>query len=339
MKFRMFVAIVALYAGVAQIARAAGSYSYNPTSAPSDQFRLVDPVPSLPAVQAQAIAPAQDLPPESNFSPINPTNSPALTSQGRAIAEAPATSNAIQSSSQPPPEECLNESTLYTRVDYFHWNETSGGQDFVSEGGPMVTLGYQFRHRAQRWRAEVFGAETDAGYQLAFPGDPDDFVTSYRSYLGTREEYELIYDPQIFPSLSIFGGLGSRFWIRNIPNTLSKNDYAIGGYEEKWWTLYPYIGLETRRTMDKDAEFFFMGRIGLTAYTLETATVTDLWLNPTAGATGQLEGGIRGQAIFLSAFFEGMGWGESAQKLSGGFYWSQPKSQFYTIGLKTGYAF
>jgi len=40
-------------------------------------------------------------------------------------------------------------------------------------------------------------------------------------------------------------------------------------------------------------------------------------------------------AVFIGAFFEGMGWQQSGE--SGG--WLQPRSTMYLVGLKTGWWF
>ncbi len=45
----------------------------------------------------------------------------------------------------------LFESTWYTRVDYFNWNERVGGDIFMRNNGVVPTLGYQQRYRRQRF--------------------------------------------------------------------------------------------------------------------------------------------------------------------------------------------
>lgn len=251
------------------------------------------------------------------------------------ISHEPAPTSTIISPT--PAADCdrLIESTLYTRVDYFHWNERIDGADFVNENGVLVTLGYLHRSGPERFRAEIFGDQVNYGAPFEDNNGDPDFIPSHTDYLGLRAEYELIYDPEVFPSLSLFGGLGTRFWLRNLPDAVSNNGVLIGGYEETWWTIYPYIGAETRRTMQKDSELYGMGRIGVTAVTWERATINDVAIYPRPGVTGQLEGGLRGPHLFLAAFFEGMSWNQS--RPAGG--WLQPTSTMYTVGLKTGYTF
>ncbi len=219
---------------------------------------------------------------------------------------------------------------MYVRTDYFHWNERLFGADFVNEDGELTTLGYVHRYGVQRVRGEVFGGEVNYGAPL-----PGDFLSSHTDYLGLRGEYELIYDPDVFPSLSLFAGLGTRFWLRNLPDAVTNNGVPIFGYQENWWTIYPYLGAETRRTVQKDTELYGMGRIGVTAITWERATINDVALYPRPGVTGQLEGGLRGQHLFLAAFFEGMNWTQSHPAQG----WLQPASTMVTVGLKTGCSF
>jgi hypothetical protein len=75
-----------------------------------------------------------------------------------------------------------------------------------------------------------------------------------------------------------------------------------------------------------------MARIGCTAVTLEHSTDNTAALYPKPGVTAQLEGGVRGEHLFASAFSEVMYWNQSA--VSDG--WLQPASTMVTVGLRTG---
>ena len=70
----------------------------------------------------------------------------------------------VQSEPACPAHERFIESTWYTRIDYFHWNERFAGADFVNEDGPFWTLGYLFRLR-QRMDKRGFSPD-DPLYQL-----------------------------------------------------------------------------------------------------------------------------------------------------------------------------
>jgi len=58
-------------------------------------------------------------------------------------------------------------------------------------------------------------------------------------------------------------------------------------------------------------------------------------------ATTQLEVGVRGPVAFVGVYFEMMQWTQSAtvQKFAMNAEFSQPRSQMFLVGLKTGFSF
>ncbi len=234
-----------------------------------------------------------------------------------------------------PPDRRPIESTWYTRIDYFHWNERFEGADFVNEDGPLFTLGYQRRNGRERFRGELFGSSVHYSADVLNSSNMLEPLSSHTNYLGVRGEYDLLFEPEAIPSLSFFTGIGTRVWNRDLPDDFTSSGTFVAGYQEFWWTVYPYLGMETRRDLHSGIELFGMGRIGLTAITLERASINDAALYPKPGVTGQLEGGLRGKHVFVSAFSEMFSWQQSAE--SGG--WLQPRSTLFTVGLRTGYSF
>ncbi len=234
----------------------------------------------------------------------------------------------------------LAETTWYTRIDYFSWTERLDGANFVKETGAIPTLGYQRRAGPERWRVELFGSKVNYTADIAFD---DGFVThdkSFTDYLGTRFEYEFMYEPNRWPRVSLFAGAGSRLWIRNLPDQEIDSQHVTIGYQETWWTFYPYMGIESRRTTTQDPKFYWRGRVGLMAFTYEHAS-DGATLYPRQGATAQFEVGVRGPVVFLGAYFEMMQWSQSAtvQKLETNAEILQPRSQMFLVGLKTGFSF
>jgi hypothetical protein len=231
--------------------------------------------------------------------------------------------------------EQLTESTWYTRIDYFHWDERLDGEDFVNEDGPLMTLGYVRRVGRERFRGEVFGG--NIGYEggVDYEDGTSELLKSHTDYLGVRGEYDLLFEPDVWPDVSFFVGIGSRFWFRDLPDDYTASGVLVWGYEETWWTLYPYVGMERRRTLDDGLEFFFSGRIGSTVLTYQHVTWNDVTLYPKLGITGQLELGLRGRHLFLASFFEGLTWGESNIRRDS----LQPTSRMVTVGLRAGLSF
>jgi hypothetical protein len=228
----------------------------------------------------------------------------------------------------------LVESTWYTRIDYMHWNERLDGANFVTENGPLFTIGYQRRVGQERFRAELFGSQVSYASTVFFNDGSSQPLNSTTDYLGGRAEYDYLFDPEWPTPIVFFGGIGSRFWIRNLPDSVLDGE-TIRGYQETWWTIYPYLGMETRHDETRDVEFYGRGRIGLVAVTYEHLTLDETTLFPGPGVTGQMELGFRGEFLFLAGYFEAFTWRQSGE--SRGFV--QPSSLLVTVGLKTGITF
>jgi hypothetical protein len=255
-------------------------------------------------------------------------------------AELPLPIASSAAESRPEPVERLGdrltESSWSARIDYFHWNERLDGQDFVNEDGSLVTLSYVRRVGPERFRAELFGGNVGYGAEIDYDDGTSEFLSSHTSYLGLCGEYDLMYEPDWWPAASLFAGFGTRFWFRDLPDETTALGTTIWGYRETWWTMYPYLGVETRGSPTvRDLEFFGSVRIGSTAFTYENVTWNDVTLYPEIGLTGQLELGLRGPRLFLSAHCEAMTWGESDAVRDS---W-QPRSRMVTVGLKTGFRF
>ncbi len=231
----------------------------------------------------------------------------------------------------------LFESTWYARVDYFQWTETIHGEKFMENTGAMPTLGYQRRHGRQRVRAELFGSRVD--YFADLGGLDDSNVTDY---LGLRGEYEVMYEPDTLPRTSLFAGIGTRFFVRSIPD-ITIGSVLVDGYQESWWTFYPYLGAETRRTLKPEWEFFYRWHLGLTAFTREHIASNDVTLFPRAGAVVMSELGFRGPRWHISFYTEVMAWSPSRRVLAYDapfvYQVNQPESINTMLGLKTGFSY
>ncbi|MEN6459293.1 MAG: hypothetical protein ABFC63_10210 [Thermoguttaceae bacterium] len=222
------------------------------------------------------------------------------------------------------------EATLYTRFDYFAWNEQYGGDRLLDEYGTLYTLGYQRRLGFNRFRLEVFDGVVH--YEGATQsGRP---VSSTTGYMGARGEGERIWDLDVQPkaTTSFFAGLGSRIWLRDLRDgtIIGADDYS-SGYQETWWTIYPYCGLEKKWLLENNEEIFLSGRLGCTAMTYQMASLDDAApLFPRVNISSQVECGLRYGHFSMSACFESMTWQHSAEARG----WIQPDSRMTTVGLK-----
>lgn len=234
-----------------------------------------------------------------------------------------------------PPERPV-DSSWYTRIDWFHWAEQIDGFDFVTESGALYTVGYERKVGPERFRVELFGG--DMGYDGYGQFDNGDLepLSSTTHYLGARGEIEYLYAPELWEDRANFVfGLGSRVWIRDLTGGIGDYGTPIWGYQEAWWTIYPYLGLEARRPLGGSWLLYSQARIGATAFTYSYASIADEPVWPRCGITSQVEVGLRGKHFFLSGECEVMTWSESS--VVEGLY--QPNSQMVTVGGRCGLHF
>jgi hypothetical protein len=234
------------------------------------------------------------------------------------------------------------QSTWYYRLDSFTWNERVDGEDFVNEYGPLSTLGYLRRNGMERFRFELFGGTVAYDGAAQSWDEPDEpFHQSFgTNYLGLRGEYDLLIEPAGWPWLRYVCGIGTRFWIRDLRNGVTPSGATVIGYQETWWTVYPYLGLEVKNSNEPGPEFFGSIRLGATPLTYQRVTYFDTNSYPSCGITGQAEVGVRYERLSLSLCFEAMTWGKSGV-IENAYeeFTYQPASRMITIGGKVSYAF
>lgn len=235
------------------------------------------------------------------------------------------------------PAERLVESGWYFRQDAYWWNESIEGTTFVKEYGPLSTLGYVHRNGIERYRFELFGGTEayDGGAQFD-DGSYEPYHDSCgTNYLGVRGEYDLLLEPPSWNRMRFVLGIGTRMWFRNLRDSITPSGQPVMGYQESWWTFYPYIGLETKESDEPGPKFFGSMRVGMTPLTYQYVSYFDIALYPRCGVTAQAEAGVRFQKFSISACFEYMAWGQSGVVRDS----YQPQSEMFTIGGKVGYTF
>ena len=232
--------------------------------------------------------------------------------------------------------ERLIESSWYFRQEAFYWNERSDGTTFVNERGPLSTLGYVHRCGIERFRFEVFGGSMDYDGGAQGDGTYEPYHQSFgTNYLGVRGEYDLLIEPASWSRMRAIIGVGTRFWIRDLHDSVTPSGDWVDGYQEDWWSFYPYVGLETKESDEPGPKLFGSARFGLTPLTYQYVSYFDTALYPKCGVTAQAELGVRFQKFAVSAYLEVMTWGESAVVRD----IDQPDSRMFTFGGKLSYTF
>ena len=287
-------------------------------------------------------------------SPVWPPSTSAVpyNSAPAAVSGSPWSSAGVAQTQVYPPAAAVPQivppaqASWYTRIEYFHWNERISGTNFVNEDGSLFTLGYARQFGIERFRAELFGGDVHYdGYDQTGTAA----MASNTGYLGLRGEYEIVLAPAAWQGrVALLAGLGTRFWIRDLHDGSDDQGNQVLGYQETWWTIYPYLGLETHLPTGADMVWYSESRIGTTALTYQFATTGsvvsdgqgDLWfaerpLWPRPGVFANMEIGLRGPQFFIAARAEVMTWAPSSVVQDA----YQPNSVMFTVGGRLGFMF
>jgi len=318
----------------------------NPPGPPPESAIPMPSAPGLPVGTMPMGTTPMGSPVWSPNGPASPSNSaPGATNAGAWSFPTAAQTQVYSPATAAPVIEKLAQSSWYTRVEYFHWNERIGSVNFVNENGAIFTLGYSRQIGIERFRAELFGGDM---HYNSYDDTGLENMASNTGYLGLRGEYEMVLSPAAWEGrVAFLLGLGSRFWIRDLHDGADNQGNPVCGYQETWWTMYPYLGMETHQRLGAELDFYSESRIGMTALTYEFASTTSvvqdltdpfiaerpLW--PKLGVFANVEIGLRGPRFFVAGRAEVMSWGESAW----GLYSYQPQSLMVTAGGRLGFMF
>jgi hypothetical protein len=306
------------------------------------------PAPPAPGTMTAGPASVEPLPPPSPYNSAWPAPGQDMSRNFNAGRQDWTASQPIPPPAQPVPAavsvvpelprvEQVITSTWYFRQESFYWNERADGQDFMNERGPLSTLGYVRRNNFERFRIELFGGSVayDGGAQYEDGTYEAYHQSNGTNYLGLRGEYDILFEPACWPRIRFLAGIGTRFWFRNLNDAVMPSGNTSYGYQETWWTFFPYVGLETRDAEDSEWNFFGSARFGITPLTRQYINMDDTVLYPKCGVTGQAQVGVRYRKVALAAYIEAMTWGESAVVRD----IMQPTSRMLTIGGQLSYTF
>jgi hypothetical protein len=195
-------------------------------------------------------------------------------------------------------------------------------------------------------RAELFGATMHHGDTTA----DGESVNSAVDLFGFRGECEYLWQMTCdgVPPIVGFLGIGTRAWSRDVHDGETLSGQPWVGYQQTWWTIYPYLGLETTRPWSESVDFFATGRVGCTAITYmympQYGSLDDLpAFYPKPNVTAQVECGWRRKHLSFSFYFEAMTWQQSSPEHLHGDpsddqYYSA-SAQMFTTGLKLGFTY
>lgn len=254
-------------------------------------------------------------------------------------------------------KDVVEEWYLYPSVQYFTWEEFSGGKRLLKEEGALFGFGGGARFDLYRKslmlkvNGELFGGVVDYRGQTQNLDDPSQDERPLRTdvvYFGTKLESDLGWRmPTPAGSFEPFAGLGYRWWLRGLEDSTatdtSGNPFPVGGYTEVWHTIYTRLGLRWNHAVDSDFSLFaegggkypFLNRNLVDYPGADTVTI-----KPEPRWSGFAEIGARYGRFRPALFYEGFRFGQSpAVPIGGGLALLQPKSDSDIFGINLGWAF
>jgi len=244
----------------------------------------------------------------------------------------------------------LVELTPYLSGQYYTWSEFSAGRRLLKESGPLFAGGLlvdfaapgQARSAfALRGKCEVFGGVVNYDGETQAP-DPVPVQTKV-SYLGTVQDLDLGYRYRAEAwHLEPFGGIGYRWWLRELHNSNAASGTSVSGYTEYWQTAYLRLGARGSHRVGSEASLFAEGGAKYPFYTgnsvdfVGNGTTTFL---PGAKLSGFAEAGVHYGRLRVALSYEGFRFSNSPLVHVGTKDFFQPESSSDLFGLNFGYTF
>lgn len=245
----------------------------------------------------------------------------------------------------------LENSSLYTFVDYFDWREYGSSQErLLKERGPFFGVGTELlldlhaRKLLTKTKAELFGSivsyEGQTMFSFADPKKSERPVNTDVDYVGVRLEQDLRWR---FPlqsfSIEPFAGVGVRWWLRGLHDSTAYDTdnvpFTAAGYTETWRSVYTTAGVRGEYRHRSDLNFFLEGGARYPFYVSNSVDFADLTLRPKGEWAAVGEVGAHYKRLRVSLHYEGFE--VSASPAVAGFL--QPQSSSDLFGAKIGLSF
>lgn len=240
----------------------------------------------------------------------------------------------------------LEELTPFLSVQQYTWEEFSDGRRLLKESGQLVSggllVGAGSDHSLTlRARGELFGGVVDYDGETQAP-DPVPVETEV-NYLGVRTHFDLGYRvPSGELRIEPFGGLGYRWWLRDLEDSRASTGQRVSGYTESWLSWYGRLGARGSYLTSAGLSLFAEGGALYPFYTGNTVDFVGegkTTFRPQGRLSGFAEAGASWRELRLSLYYEGFRWGRSPVKLVGIQGFLQPESTSDILGLSLGWNF
>lgn len=235
------------------------------------------------------------------------------------------------------------KSDIYLKTESFTWKEyDDSGSQLLKESGLLSAMGASVRadiaeSLVLRGRGELFGGTVnyDGQTQTGTPVETD------TNYAGFKMEGNIGWKFKVSEksSLEPFAGLGYRWWLRDMQDTL-----YVAGYEETWWSFYARLGVHGDHTFSGQLKAFAeagvklpvsnKNKVDLNVIGLSTVTV-----EPGNKASVFVEAGLKWTRFKASLFYEGMRFSRSDPVTVDNYQIWQPESKADMFGINIGMDF
>jgi len=230
----------------------------------------------------------------------------------------------------------IRELSVYPFIQYFTWEEYSGGERLLKESGPQYGAGGVIKLALLEGsagaltlsdRLEFFGGvvDYDGQYQDGIPLKTD------VNYFGVMNQLDCGWAiPLQAVTVEPFAGLGYRWWLRDLQGS--------GGYTEYWSTLYGVFGMRSQYRLSGDSDFFVSGAAKYHFHNrnnVDFPGTGEVELEPGSDWSVIADAGIRYRQLVTSVYYENFVFPKSP--VSKGLF--QPRSESEIFGLRIGWAF
>lgn len=240
----------------------------------------------------------------------------------------------------------LEELTPYLSTQYFTWSESIQGRRLLKEEGALFSAGvvigaaFPSSSLAIRGRGELFGG--DVGYRGETQAPASTPVDTRVVYLGTKSEVDLGY--RLLAGavrLEPFGGIGYRWWVRDLHDTTTADGTQVSGYSELWQVGYGRLGARARSSLgsavlvaEGGAKYpFYVGN------TVDFVGSGETTFHPKGRWSGFAETGITYRHFNMVVLYEGFRFARSDVKAVQGANYLQPDSSSDIFGVRLGWSF
>ncbi len=240
----------------------------------------------------------------------------------------------------------------YLAVQSFDWREFAEGSRAVRETGPLFGIGLVYPadmggHVLFTTTGEVFGGPMDYnGHACDLTGENCEASTATVNYFGIKVEGDLSRPiPAGGLSLEPFGGLGFRYWLRNIDSGSTVSGVPTSSFSEDWITVYVRGGIRGKVAFAGKKQLILLAGAKLpfftqnTAHTSEVGQGPDLNLRPGKQVSFFAEAGMTLDRVTLSIFYDSFRYPQSPTVSNGISIGYQPRSTLDLYGVRADWTF